>query len=108
MNRCCLVLNSPELRSALKGIYEGAETLIEAEWKALLGARRQLESGAARQRRDWLREGLAESGLTLCLQWGIMDRLKSRDFTPEELIAEIKAARESGMQPGVVEAGEIA
>ena len=107
MNRC-LVLNSPELRSALKGIYEGAETLTEAEWKALLGARRQLESGAARQRRAWLLEELADSGLALWLQWGITDRLKSRDFTPEELEAEIKAARESGVQPGVVEAGEVA
>ncbi len=108
MNRCCLVLNSPELRSALKGIYEGAETLIEAEWKALLGARRQLESGAARQRRDWLREELADSGLALWLQWGITDRLKSREFTPEELAAEINAAREKGADPGVVEAGEVA
>ena len=98
-----LVLNSPELRSALKGIYEGAETLTEAEWRALLGARRQLESGAARQRREWLQEELAESGLAPWLQWGIMDRLKSRDFTPEELEAEIKAARESGVRLGLVE-----
>ena len=104
MDRCCLVLNSPELRSALAGIYEGAETLTEAEWKALLTARRQLESGAARQRCEWFREELAESGLALWLQWGIMDRLKSRDFTPEELEAEIKAAREKAADPGVVEA----
>ncbi len=62
-----LCLNSPELRSALKGIYEGAETLTEAEWRALLGARRQLEAGAARQRREWLREELAESGLASIL-----------------------------------------
>ena len=103
-----LVLNSPELRSALKGIYEGAETLTEVEWRALLGARRQLESGAARQRREWLREELAESGLALWLQWGIMDRLKSRDFTWEELEAEIKAARENSTQPGMVEVKGVA
>ena len=103
-----LVLNSPELRGALKGIYEGAETLTEAEWRALLGARRQLESGAARQRREWLREELAESGLAPWLQWGIVDRLKSRDFTPEELEAEIKAARENRAQPGVVEVKGVA
>lgn len=89
-----LILNSAELRSALKGIYEGAETLIEAEWRALLLARRQLESGAARQRHRWLREELAESGLPIWRQWGIVDRLKSRDFTPKELEAEINAARE--------------
>jgi hypothetical protein len=89
-----LVLNSPELRSALKGVYEGAETLTEAEWKALLGARRQLEAGAARQRREWLQEATAESGLPLWMQWGIVDRLKSRDFAPEELEAEIQAAWE--------------
>ena len=93
MNRCCLVLNSPELRSALRGIYEGAETLTEAEWKALLGARRQLESAAAKKRREWLQEATAESGLPLWMQWGITDRLKSHDFTPEELEAEIQACR---------------
>ena len=103
-----LVLNSPQLRSALKGIYEGAETLTEAEWRALLGARRQLEFGAARQRREWLQEELAESGLALWLQWGIVDRLKSRDFTPEELEVEIKAARENCTQSGVVEVKGVA
>ncbi len=87
-----LVLNSPDLRSALKGIYEGAETLTEAEWKALLSARRQLESGAARTRCAWLREATAESGLPLWAQWSIVDRLKSREFEPEELEAEIQAA----------------
>ncbi len=103
-----LVLNSPQLRSALKGIYEGAETLTEAEWKALLSARRQLESGAARNRCAWLREATAESGLPLWAQWSIVDRLKSRDFTPEELEGEIKAAREKAAHPGVAEAGEVA
>ena len=93
MNRC-LVLNSPELRSALKGVYEGAETLTEAEWKALLGARRQLESGAARRRCEWLREATTESGLPLWAQWSIVDRLKSRELAPEELEAEIQAAWE--------------
>ena len=107
MNRC-LVLNSPELRSALKGVYEGAETLTEGEWRALLGARRQLEAGAARQRREWLQGELAESGLPTWVQWGILDRLKSHDFTPEELEAEIQAARERCAQPGVVEVKEVA
>ena len=37
-----------------------------------------------------------------------MDRLKSRDFTQEELAAEIKAAREKGADPGIVEAEEVA
>jgi hypothetical protein len=37
-------------------------------------------------------------------QWGITDRLKSRDFTPEELEAEIQAARKRCAQPGIVEA----
>ena len=86
--------NSPELRSALKGVYEGAETLTEAEWKALLTARRQLESAAAKKRREWLQEALAESDLLPWLRWRVIDRLKSRDFTAEELEAEIKAARE--------------
>lgn len=88
-----LVLNSEELRSALKGIYEGAEALSTGEWKALLTARRQLESAAARKRREWLIEGLAESGLPAWLRWRIVDRLKSHDFSPEELEAEIQAAR---------------
>ena len=81
-----------------------AETLRETEWKALLGARRQLEAGAARQRCKWLQEATAESGLPAWAQWGIVDRLKSRDFTPEELEAEIKAGRERCAQPGMVEA----
>jgi DNA-binding LacI/PurR family transcriptional regulator len=100
----CLILNSPELRRALKGVYEGAATLTEAEWRALLGARRQLESAAARRRYEWLRNALAESGLPAWRQWGITDRLKSRDFTPEELEAEIQAARKRCAQPGIVEA----
>ena len=99
LNRC-LVLNSPELRSALKGIYEGAETLTKAEWVALLGARRQLEAGAARQRHAWLRGELEESGLPTWVQWGIADRLKSHDFTPEELEAEVHAAHETCAQGG--------
>ncbi len=93
MNRC-LVLNSPKLRSALAGIYEGRATLTLEEWRALRGLRTQLEAGAARQRREWLRVELAESGLAPWLQWCITDRLKGRDFTPEELAAEIKAARD--------------
>lgn len=104
MNRCCLVLNSPELRSALAGIYEGRATLTLDEWRALRGLRGQLETGAARQRCGWLREELAGSGLAPWLQWGITDRLKCRDFTPEELDAEIKAAHEKGADPGVAEA----
>lgn len=93
LNRC-LVLNNPELRSALRGVYEGAESLTAEEWRALLGARRQLETAAARQRREWLREALAESGLPKPLAWVIEKRLKGRDFTPEELEAEIQAAWE--------------
>lgn len=87
-----LVLNSEELRSALKGVYEGAETLTEPQWRALLGVRRQLESAAGRQRREYLSHTLAESGLPRPLQWVIEKRLKSREFTPEDLAAEIKAA----------------
>lgn len=90
----CLVLNSPELRSALKGVYEGAATLKEAEWKALLGARRQLETAAARTHREWLREELAESGLPSWCQWIIIGRLKGRDFAPAELAAEIQSTHE--------------
>ncbi len=93
MNRC-LVLNSAELRRALAGIYEGRATLTLEEWRALRSLRTQLEAGAARQRREWLREALAESGLPIWAQWGIVDRLKSRDFTSGELEAEVKAARE--------------
>lgn len=89
-----LVLNSPELRGALRVVYEGGESLTEEEWQALLGARRQLESAAGRQRREWLREALAESGLPRPIQWVIEKRLKSRDFTTEELEAEIKTARD--------------
>ena len=82
--------------------------MTEEEWRALKGARRQLESAAARKRCEWLREATVESGLPAWAQWSIVDRLKSRDFTPEELEAEIKAAREKGADPGVVEAGEVA
>ena len=85
-------------------IFEGAATLTVEEWRAFRGLRTQLETGAARQRRDWLREELAASDLAPWLQWGIADRLKSRDFTPEELDAEIKAAREKAADLGVVEA----
>ena len=103
-----LVLNSPELRSALKKAYEGKGILAEEEWRALLGARRQLESAAARLRREWLREALAESGLPRPLQWVIEKRLKSREFTPEELEAEIQADHKRCAQPGIVEANGVA
>jgi hypothetical protein len=95
-----LVLNSPELRSALKGISEGAATLTEAEWRAWLGLRREWESGAARQRRRWLEETLADSGREPRFAWGIIDRLKSPGFTLEELDAEIEAARERSAAAG--------
>ena len=95
-----MVLNSPELRSALAGVYEGRSTLKLEEWRALRGLRSQLEAGAARQRRAWLQEELAGSGLPARLQWGIIDRLKSREFTLQELDAEIQAAREKSAVVG--------
>ena len=88
-----LILNSEELRSALGVIYEGGESLTEGQWRALLTARRQLESAAARERREWLQEELAETALPSWRQWQIIDRLKSRDFTPKELEAQIQAHR---------------
>jgi hypothetical protein len=90
-----LVLKSRQLRSALKTIYEGGSEVTEDEWRALVGLRRALETAAGRQRRAWLRETLGESGLPQPLRWVIEHRMKRRDFTPEELAAEIWAARES-------------
>ena len=78
------------------------------EWRALRGLRTQLESGAARQRYEWLREELARSGLPARFQWGIIDRGKGRDFTSVELEAEIRAAREKCAQPGIPEAEGVA
>lgn len=86
-----LVLNSTELRGALAGVYEGAAFLTKAQWSALLGLRRQLESGAARQRREWLRTELSRSGSPLWAQWCIGQRLKGKDFAPRDLEAEIQA-----------------
>lgn len=103
-----LVLNSGELRSALAGIFEGRESLTAGEWKAFSVLRRQLEAAAARKRLQWLREELESSGLPLWLQWQIMDRGGSRDFTPEQLEAEIQAARERCAQLGAVEVEETA
>ena len=93
MNRC-LVLNSPELRSALKGVYECAERLTEEEWRALLGARRQLETAAARERRKWLQDTLEASGLPRPIAWLIEKHFKGREFEPEGLEAEIQATWE--------------
>jgi hypothetical protein len=90
-----LVLNTPELRSGLTKAYRCLGIgLTTDEWQALQGARRQLESAAGRQRREWLRDELAGSGLPLPLQWLVERQLKSREFTREELQAAIKAARE--------------
>jgi len=92
-----LVLNSRELRSGLLKVYRSlALGLSQDEWRAIQGARRQLERAAQRQRREWLREELAESGLPRPLQWVIERRLKSRDFTDAELETEIEAARDCG------------
>ena len=92
-----LVLNSGELRSGLEKAYRCLTAgLTNDEWRALCGARRQLESAAGRQRREWLRESLAESGLPRPLCWVIEKRLKCHDFTHAELEAEIKAARSRG------------
>lgn len=104
-----LVLNSPELRRGLEKTYRYLGSgLTEDEWRALRGARQLLESAAGRQRREWLCEALAESGLPRPIQWLIEKRLKSRDFTPEELAAEIKSARENSTQSGVVEVKGVA
>lgn len=70
------------------------------EWRVVRGARRQLESAAGRQRREWLRDALAGSGFPRPLSWIIEKRLKSQDFTEEQLAVEIKAARESGSEAG--------
>ena len=92
-----LVLNSPELRLGLEKAYRCLTAgLTEDEWRAIMGARRQLEAAAGRQRREWLRDALAESGLPCPLQWVIEKRLKCHDFTQAELEAEIKAARSCG------------
>ena len=92
-----LVLNSRELRSGLEKAYRCvAAGLTSDEWRAIMGARRQLESAAARQRRDWLREALVASGLPRPLQWVIEKRLKGREFTLDELDAEIKKVLEGG------------
>ena len=90
-----LVLNSRELRSALKTVYEGGNKLTEAEWRALAGLWRALETAAGKQRRAWLRETLRESGLPQPVQWLIEHRMKSRDFTPEELAADVRTAQQS-------------
>ena len=90
----CLVSNDAILRRALAKIFEGAASLTAEEWRAFRGIRTQLETGAARQRRAWLQEELAGSGLPARFQWSIIDRLKSREFTPQELDAEIQSARE--------------
>ncbi len=48
-----LVLNSKELRSGLEKAYRClAAGLTEDEWRAIRGARRQLETAAARQQED--------------------------------------------------------
>jgi len=92
-----LLLNTPELRSGLAKAFKVSGYLTEDEWRALKGARRQLEAAAARQRRDWLRDALGASGLPRPLQWVIEKRLKSREFTSEELEAEIQVACEKSV-----------
>jgi hypothetical protein len=89
-----VVLNDPALRSALRGVYEGRETLTREEWAALLGLWRGLENSAARQRRRLLREVLGDTDLPLWAQWVVETTLKRREFSPEELESAIRAARE--------------
>jgi hypothetical protein len=69
--------------------------LTDAEWGALLVVRRLLETAAGKDRRKYLCETLAEAGVTGLARWRIERRLKRYDFFPEELQAEIQAARES-------------
>jgi hypothetical protein len=92
-----LVLNSKELRSGLLKVYRCISLgLTEAEWRAIMGARRQLESAAVRQCNDLLRDALEGSGLPRPLQWVVEKRLKDRVFTDAELETAIKAARDCG------------
>ena len=90
-----LVLNCPELRRGLEKVYRSITLgLTQDEWRAIQGAQRLLERAARRQRLQWLREALADSGLPVPLRWFVERQLKKREFTLEELEAEIKAARE--------------
>ena len=72
------------------------------------GAAKQLEAAARRQRLDWLRDALADSGLPRPIQWLIEKRIKKGDFTEEELAVEIEAARGRCAHPGVVEVKVVA
>jgi hypothetical protein len=48
-----LVINSKELRSGLEKAYRClAAGLTEDEWRAIMGAKQQLETAAARQQED--------------------------------------------------------
>lgn len=90
-----LVVNTPELRAGLVKAYRSLGIgLTEGEWRSLKGAARQLEAAAQRQRLQWLRDALADSGLPRPIQWVIEKRLKKVEFTEEELEAAIEAARQ--------------
>jgi len=103
-----LVLNTPELRTGLLKAYRSLGIgLSEGEWRSLQGASRQLEAAARRQRLEWLREALAESGLPKPLAWVVEKRLKSREFTPEELATEIESARQSCAESGIAEVKRV-
>jgi len=103
-----VVLNSPELRSGLQKAYRClAAGLTEAEWRALRGVVTILEAAAARQSGEWLRDTLADSGLPKPVAWVIEKRLKGREFTEDELTAEIEAARQGCPGPKTEESKQV-
>ena len=104
-----LVSNTVELRSALrKASQRLGFGFSDREWRSLKGCSWVLEAAAKRQRLGLLRASLSESGLPRPIQWFVEKKLKGVDFSPEELAAEIEAARKQCADPGVVEVKGVA
>jgi hypothetical protein len=89
-----LILNTADLRNALDAANKTAR-LSEVEWKALIGTRIVLEAAWIKQRRSALRAALADSRLPGPLRSLVRAEFEGKDFTDQELAAQIGAARES-------------